>query len=330
MPREHLKLSAADYLERGTDFASRTRPEDQDEALRLFDKALDIDPNLPAAHAGIARVSTYLYTLGIDPTPRRIATAVDEGRAAVGLAPGSASAHAALGLALAAHDKLTPALEEARRAAALDPRSAEAQVALGVILRLERRIDESLVACHRAAGIEPGSPRVLVALAESLREAERYSEAIEMYGQAIDLDHEAVVPQLGAAATWQKGGNTETARRLYSLILEKWDFAKSRVRLGLASLFVASEDYERAISLYGQIEVPDDASMPAILALYGKGYSLLRLGRDAEAEYFLSTLVDRVPRNYDGPARGREFLFRAYEDLADYFGKRGRERKVES
>src|SRR5207245_5126025 len=91
-----------------------------------------------------------------------------------------------------------------------------------------------------------------------------------------------------------------------------------------------SEDYERAISLYGQIEVPDDASMPAILALYGKGYSLLRLGRDAEAEYFLSTLVDRVPRDYDGPARGREVLFRAYEDLADYFGKRGRERKVES
>ena len=235
-----------------------------------------------------------------------------------------------MGLALAAHDQLTPALEEARRAAALDPRSAEAQVALGVILRLERRIDDSLVACHRAAEIDPGSPRVLVALAESLREAERYSEAIEMYGQAIDLDHEAIVPQLGAAATWQKGGNLETARRLYGLLLDKWDYAKNRVRLGLASLFVASEDYEGAISQYGQIEIPDDASMPAVLALYGKGYSLLRLGRDAEAEYFLSTLVDRVPPDYDGPARGREFLFRAYEDLVDYFGKRGRERKVES
>jgi len=47
-----------------------------------------------------------------------------------------------------------------------------------------------------------------------------------------------------------------------------------------------------------------------------------------EAEYFLSTLIERVPVDYDGPARGRDLLFDAYDDLVAYFRTRGRDRKV--
>ena len=317
-------------MRRGLEFLERPRPEDQQEAERLLRKALAIDPDLSAAHAGLARIAIYLYTLGLEETPERIAAALAEARRAAALAPNDVSAHAVLALALAASGRLTPALEEARRATDLDPASADAQVALAIVLRQRRQIQESLAACHRAAESKPDSPRVLATLAETLREDERYDEALEMYGQAIDLDHEAIAPQLGAAATLVKAGNALGARRLYSRLLKTWDYAQNRIRLAVAALDVVTQDYEHALATYAQVELPENGTLPTLLALYGKGFALLRLGRAAEAEYFLSTIIDRVPSDYDGPARGREILFRAYDDLIDYFKERGRTRKADA
>lgn len=324
-----MSLSAVAYSRRGFEYARRPRPEDQAEAERLFRKAIRIDPDLPQPHLGLARVSTYMYVLGLDESPARLETALAGARRAVDLAPGNASARSALALALAAADRLTPALEEARRAIDLDAESADAHLALGQILRLRKDFGGSLAACRWAAEIEPESPGVLTALADALREAERYPEAMEMYGQAIDLDNEAIVPQLGAAATLQKELRTGTAQGAYNLLLDRWDYAQNRVRLGAAALLIAQQDCESALDMYARIEIPEGSSLPALLALYGKAYCLLRLERGAEAEYFLSGLIERVPRDYDGPARGRDILFLAYEDLALYFDKRGRDLKAE-
>ncbi len=246
------------------------------------------------------------------------------------LAPGSAPGRAALALALTAADRLIPALAEARRAVDLDPQSAEAHAALGMILRLRKDYDEALAASRRAAEIAPDDPRILSVLADALREAGLFTEAVEMYGQAIDLDHEAIVPQLGAAAALQKGGSGGTARRAYGILLERWDYARDRTRLGAAALLVVSQDFEAALAMYERIEIPDNGSLPTLLALYGKAYCLRRLGREPEAEYFLSRLVERVPRDYDGPARGREILFDAYRDLVAFYEAREREGKAGS
>jgi len=294
----------------------------------LFRKALKIGPDRADAHVGLARVSLYLYTLGLDESPERLASALKESRRAVDLAPDDPAAAAALALALAAGDRLSPALEESRRAVSLDPASPEAHVALCIVLRLRKDENGALDACRRAAEIAPHDPRVLSALGEALRETELYEKALEMFGQAVDMDHEAIVPQLGAAATLLKEGNYPAARDLYNRLLKKWDYGESRARLGAAALLVATQDYQGALDLYGGVEVPEGTSMPALLILYAKGYCLKRLGRDAEAEYFLSSFLDRVPPDYDGPARGRELLFNAYDDLIAYFRSKGRDRKV--
>jgi tetratricopeptide (TPR) repeat protein len=273
-------------------------------------------------------VAIYLYNLGLDESEERLRSALDEARRAVALAPGDPRAAAALALALASADRLTPALEEARRATSLAPESAEAHAALGIVLRLRKDVEGALAACRRAAGIAPNDPRILTALGDALREAGRHHEAMEMFGQATDLDHEAIAPQLGAAGTLLKSGSLPSARGLYNLLLQDWDYGENRTRLGAAALLVALHDYESALAIYDTLSLPAGSPLPALLALYGKGYCLTRLGRDAEAEYFFSSLLDRVPIDYDGPARGREILFSAYDDLIAYFRKRDRDRKV--
>jgi tetratricopeptide (TPR) repeat protein len=315
---------------RGFDYLARPRPEDQAEAGRLFRKAAGIDPKLAAPHVGLARVAIYLFNLGEDESKDRLKSALDEARLAVSLAPDDARAAATLALALATSDRLTPALAEADRAISIRPDSPEAHVARCVVLRLRKDLDGSLAACRRAAELAPNDPRILTALGETLREADRHPQAMEMFGQAIDLDHDAIGPQLGAAGALLKVGNLPRARRMYDLLLRDWDYGENRTRLGAAALLVQMQDYEAAIQMYNSITVPDGTSLPAILALYGKGYALGRLGRDAEAEYFWSTLIERVPADYDGPVRGREILFNAYDDLVAYFRKRGRDRKVMS
>ena len=275
-------------------------------------------------------MAIYLYNLGLDESEEGLRTALNEARRAVALAPEDVRSAAALALALATADRLNPALEEADRAAALDPDSAEAHVARCIVLRLRKDAGGALDACRRAAEIAPNDPRILTALGDALREADRHSEAMEMFGQAIDLDHEAIGPQLGAAGALLKAGNLPLARRLYDGLLRDWDYGENRTRLGAAALLVFLQEFEAAIQMYDHVTVPDGTSLPALLALYGKGYALGRLGRDAEAEYFWSSLIERVPNDYDGPARGREILFSAYDDLIAYFKKRGRDHKVMS
>ena len=326
--RDTAHLSAGTYATRGTEYAARPRPEDQAEAERLFRKALTLDPDQTDAHTGLARVATYLYGLGLDESKERLRTALDESGRAVTLAPQDARAAAVHAVALAAADRLTPALAEARRATALDPRSADAHAALGMVHRLRLETEDSLAECRRAAEIAPNDSRILTTLGEALREAGQPGPAMEMFGQAIDLDQEAIAPQLGAAATLLKAGNLPHAAALYNLLMQSWDYGTNRVRLGAAALKIALQDYEGALDLYNELTIPEGGPLPALLALYGKGYCLTRLGRDAEAEYFFSTLVERVPVDYDGPARGRSVLFDAYDHLVTHFRAHGHERRM--
>ena len=322
--REELSPAPAAYLRRGLAMLERPRPEDQGEARRLLRKALAGDPGLSEAHAGLARSALYLYGLGIDPGAARLAEAVAEARLAVDTDPRSAAAGATLALALAASDHLTPARALALRAADLRSDGPEADLALCVIERLRRETGAALAACRRAVDRAPDAPRVLVALAEALRESGDFPAAMELFGQAADLDHESALPQLGAAATLTRWGQISKAARAYDTVLEKFPFATTRALQGAAAMRITASDWEGALELYDRVTLPDDGSLPTLLSLYGKGYALLRLERAAEAEYFLSLLIERVPRDYDGPARGLEVLFRAYTDLAGYFDDRGR------
>jgi tetratricopeptide (TPR) repeat protein len=307
----------------------RPRPDDQAEAERLLRKALDANPGLGPAHVGLARIAIYVHAIGLDESPERLRTAREEAEAAIAIDPRDPLARAALARALAAADRLTPALEQALQAVAGGDDVAEAHLALCAVERLRGEIEAATGACRRAADLAPDDPRVLVGLAETLREAGDDESALVLFGQAADLDHESPWPQLGAAGVLQRQGRFGMASRTYDLILERFAFARTRVLQGVAALRVAAQDYDGALEVYETIDLPPGSTLPTLLSLYGKGYALLHLDRAAEAEYFLSTFIERVPAEYDGPARGREILFLAYDDLVRYFEGRGLGQKAE-
>jgi tetratricopeptide (TPR) repeat protein len=284
---------------------------------------------MAAAHVGLARSAIYLYAVGIDERAEVLKAALTEARAAVGAAPGAAAPHAVLALALAASDQMTPAAEEAGRAVDAEPAAFEGHLATCVVARLRRNLDAAVEACQRAAARAPDEPRVLVALGEALREAGDTHGAMDMFGQATDLEHESILPRLGAAAVLVHAGHIRVAAGIYDTLLDESPWARTRILEAAAGMRVARSDWEGALELYDRATLPGNGSLPTLLALYGKGLALLKLDRAAEAEYFLSLLIERTPKDYDGPARGREVLFLAYGDLIDYFASRDRGDRVQ-
>lgn len=327
--REARQPSTEAYLARGLAMVDRPRPEDQVEGERLLRKVLRADPENVPAHVGLARSSLYQFNLALDDSAARLETAEQEAREATELAPDDAVAQATLALALAASDHLTPALAAARRAVELAGDNVEPQLALCIVQRQRHDLDPALQACRRAADLAPDRARVLVALAEVLRDTGEFRAAMQLCGQAADLDHESALPQLAGAATLQKWERLSDAFKAYDIILDHFPFARTRALQGAAAAKVAARDYESALDLYERIDLPGNGAVPTLLSLYGKGYALLKLDRPAEAEYFLTSILERVPADYDGPARGREVLFLAYEDLARYFEDRGRKPRAE-
>jgi tetratricopeptide (TPR) repeat protein len=329
-PREMRQVSAASLLNRGLALVDRWRTADHEEARRLLRNALRLDPELAAARAGVARSDLYLYGAGIDESQNRLDEALQESERALALAPDDPAIRALRALVLAAADRLTPALTEAEQAAAAAPDRVDGSLAVCIVQRLRRSIDASLSACRRAANLAPDAPRVLMALAETLREQGAYDSAMRLYGQAADLAHDSPLPQLGGAATLARSGATTIAARSYQGILEQFPEVRLRALEGAAGNRVAAGDYEGAIDLYQSVDLPDNGSLWTLLSLYGKGYALLKLDRGAEAEYFLSLVTSRVPADYDGPARGREVVFLAYDGLADWYAGRNRADRVEA
>jgi tetratricopeptide (TPR) repeat protein len=317
-------VSPASLVARGLLLLERSRAADHDEAGRLFHNALRADPDLAEAHAGVARSATFLYTTGMDESPERLQEALEESERAAALAPDDAGIRMVRALALAAADRLTPALAEAERTATLAPDRMEGHLALCIVKRLQRDLDAAIASCRRAAEIAPDAPRVLLALAEALRESGAWDAARNLFGQAADLQNDSPLPQLGAAATLARSGAFSIAARGYKLVLERFPDVRLRALQGAAGARVSGGDYEGALDLFQEIDLPDDAALPTLLSLYAKGYALLKLDRAAEAEYFLSLVVSRVPADYDGPARGRDMLFLAYDALADWHAGRGR------
>jgi tetratricopeptide (TPR) repeat protein len=153
---------------------------------------------------------------------------------------------------------------------------------------------------------------------------------MRMFGQAADLDHESALPQLGAAAALTRAGNWSRAGKAYEVVLDKFPFARTRALQGAAAMNALAGDYEGALTFLDKVELPEDNALPTLLSLYARGYALLHLDRAPEAEYFLSTLIARVPVDYDGPARGREVMFRAYGDLVAYFEAQDRQGRVDA
>jgi serine/threonine-protein kinase len=326
--------------------ASRSIPEDVREIIRLLDQAVAYDPMFLLAYCKLAQNHVWLYFLGIDRTPARLALAKAARDAALRVGPDRGEAHlAAAWVAYHGYRDYETALTEVdiarralpndtsvlditaaiarrqghwkqstsdfERAAELDPRSVWFPSRAAINYAAQRRYSAAAAAVDRALVVEPGNPalrfgRALIDL-ESRADTQPAYEAIQSI-VTDDPDGMNGVADMWFDLALRRRDATEMARALASLPPEGRSFCE-----GLAAR--ARNDASGTEMAFSAARVefekkvreqPDDAE-----ALSNMGISDAALGHKEDALREGRRAVELLPVTKDA-ATGAELL----KDLA--------------
>jgi adenylate cyclase len=152
-------LEAYDCVLRGRELWERFTPEDNREARRLYEKAIELDPDYARAYASVAW--TYLVEHAerwVSPEDQPLERALEFARRGVMVNPASHSNHLALGqvcLSKGLHDEALEALETA---IALNPNDADGYAFLAQALNRAGRPDEAISLIEKAQRLNPAAP----------------------------------------------------------------------------------------------------------------------------------------------------------------------------
>ena len=151
-------LGAWEAYHRGSWHLSRRRLEDVPRAHEFFNRALELDPTLAAAHTGLAA----LYTregdfFGTRPLAEALALAMDEARSAFDLDPTDANAHAVLAYTLGGIGDRAGGFDHVERALSMNPNCVPAYHAKGWLLLFSGRPAEGREMILSAMRLDPRS-----------------------------------------------------------------------------------------------------------------------------------------------------------------------------
>ncbi|TGP22965.1 MULTISPECIES: adenylate/guanylate cyclase domain-containing protein [unclassified Mesorhizobium] len=163
MPAEHAAIGkrttenveAYQYYLMGRQHFLRLGRRNHLSARRLYQRALEIDPEYALARAGLALAEGMLLRSG-DPSADLV-TLSAEAQRALALDATLAEAHVADAMAHFQKEQIELASASCRRAIALDPDLYEAHRTLGDVLRMERKFAEAAAAYEKAAEVDRNS-----------------------------------------------------------------------------------------------------------------------------------------------------------------------------
>ena len=181
-------MSAFDYFLRGNHAMFR-RGSNLNEAINLYKKAIEIDPQCAVAFAGIAiaeGMSVWdLSTYDDNPLER----AYEFGKQAIELDPGDYRTHCGFGEALRQLGQHSLARQHLDRARALNPNSAQVAGCLAMLLAYSGEPETAVDTYHQAVKLDPFSQDNIrkEILAESYYMMRRYEDAVSVLESMLKL-----------------------------------------------------------------------------------------------------------------------------------------------
>ncbi len=176
-------------------------------AIRLFEKAVELDPDFAAAHVGLADSLFLLYDSAYEIDLKMVNRAKAHIDKAIDLDPGLSEAHSTLGLIRRIYDREIDLAESSfKTALELDPHSPEALNRYGLLLAKYGRFDEAESMLRRALEFDPTSANITKNLGQVLYFKGDYESALQQFRSSLELDPMfAASKWLMARCLWQKG-----------------------------------------------------------------------------------------------------------------------------
>jgi serine/threonine protein kinase/tetratricopeptide (TPR) repeat protein len=209
-PTENVE--AYEYYLRGRQFFHQWSRTGIQYARRMFERAIDIDPNYAIAYAGIADCCAFLYMYW-DGSRANLEGAETASRKALELAPEIAESHASRGFALTLNRNYADAVREFETALRLNPNLYEAHYLYARAHLQEGKLDEAVRQFAEAARLRPEDYQALLLMAAPLNGLIRTEEAraalqkgLQVAEKHLELNpDDARALYLGASALIQLG-----------------------------------------------------------------------------------------------------------------------------
>ena len=248
-PTENLE--AWRFYLRGNQYFHRSDMEkDFAIAVRMYEKAVELDPKLALAHAQLSRTHSFLYWF-YDRNENRLEMAKRAVYKALELDPALPEAHLALGhYYYHGHLDYDRALEEfanVRKSQIND--SSDLLLLIGAVQRQLGELEEALINFKRALELDPLSSFLAQEVGTTLRILRRYPEAESYYERAISLAPDR--PRVYDFKAWLYvywEGNIEKARAVLGEALQNARAAEDPLLVDSLVLFdIYEKKYQEAL-----------------------------------------------------------------------------------
>lgn len=315
-PSLHVRLGAT-YIKMGQ----------PDQALKHFNRALDMDPAHRDALRWVAMLQTsqgriadairaYERLLEQDPADRfvlstladlyvldgQIEPAITVYQRLVQEYGSSHQLHFNLGVLYGRMGDLGQSIAELSRAMELLPDSIETRLALGLTYELHQQPDRAAAHYEEAIRLDPLNARLCLHAARAYASQQRYTDAIRWYEASLDL----------------APGELDTVAGLVRLLMAEREFARAHWLLGeqLVTSSHSSELYLLTGILYQEVDAPLEA-----LRAFEQAAAFSR-EESAQAEFYLGAQLERLGRASAARAHLRRAvaLDPTYADALNYLG----------
>jgi len=187
-------------------------------AVRLFEKAIELDPSFARAYSELAHCHLRLGNVGYEPYLESISKAKIPLKRALDCDPNLAEAHATLSTMLYNEDDVVGAEEEARRAIELNPSLPEGYNALSSVVAAKGEAGETVRLIETYYRLDPLRPQYIVDLGTACFYSGRESEALEHWNKTAELAPAGTYRVMAEYYLWK--GDFEKAKQLHLTVQE--------------------------------------------------------------------------------------------------------------
>jgi len=221
-PTKNLK--AYDYYLQGLSYENRGgySKSDVENAINLYKKALELDPDFAQAYASLSKNKSGLFWFFYDRNEKNVEEAYHYAEKSFALNPDLAEVHLAFGYYhYWCKLNYTEAIKEFSKVLRIQPNNSEAYFGIGVVYRRMGDFDLSLQNQLKAYSLDPLSFEIGRNIAETYGLIRDYANAENYYNRVIELNPDRSYPKVEIALnyiSWK--GDLKTAYKIFNQVNE--------------------------------------------------------------------------------------------------------------
>jgi adenylate cyclase len=219
-------LEAYDYVLRGWEYESRATRSANFEARKMFQKAIELDPDYSSAYVGLGKTHRNACLQGWAEVPTQAWKQTQAlAQKAINLDESNAAAHGLLGEVYCYWGEYDLAIRELERALELNPNDWKSYVDRGRVMLWSSQPDEAIKSLEIALRFNPNMhPSQLMPLGLAYYLKERYDESIRTLERCIGRKPDSVWNHIVLAAAYSQAGRSEEAERSANMVLRLHPF----------------------------------------------------------------------------------------------------------